>query len=129
MLVRAAVDSYIHRMTRVLLLLLLAWVAIAPALASACAAGCEMGAAEHSDHNPAVSGMDCHGSQTSADAPGPLDPPDSAMAAGCLVAATASIAAPVIATDSIWLRPEHPLSIPVLPSSRSPAPPDKPPRA
>lgn len=117
-------------MNRILLSLLLAWVAIAPALANACAVGCEM----HSDmkqqqHQNAASDMDCHGSDTGDKGSGSSDHMNGMMAAGCLLAAAASV--PTAAT-LVWngqRATEHPTSLFLVPPSISTAPPDKPPRA
>ena len=117
-------------MRRVLLSLLLAWVALAPVLANACAVGCAM----HSEpmqqqQQDASDGMDCHGSDTRNEGSGSSDTANGMMAAGCLLASTAS--APASAVELVNAEPmsEQPTSYSLLPSSISSAPPDKPPRA
>lgn len=119
-------------MRRILLSLLLAWVTLAPVLANACAVRCEMHPQtmqqEHQDAAAEV-GMDCHGSDASQDGGESPDQPDGMMAAGCLLAATASVTSPVLAVWNDERASEHPTSLSLLPPSVSSAPPDKPPRA
>lgn len=117
-------------MRRILLSLLLAWVTFAPVVANACAVQCEM----HSDttmqhQQEAADGMDCHGSEAPDEGSGSSDTLNGMMAAGCLLAATASMPSSVLVLSNVERISEHPTSLFFLPSSVSSAPPDKPPRA
>lgn len=117
-------------MRRVLLSLLLAWVTFAPAVANACAVQCEM----HSEtmqqqQQNAADGMDCHGSDAREEGSGSSNALNGMMAAGCLLAATVSVPNSVVVFLNAKPISEHPTSPFLLPSSISPAPPDKPPRA
>lgn len=123
-------------MKRILISLLLAWVAVAPGIASACAAGCEMDThidmASHVDNDtrtPAPDVWDCHGSQAGQDVPGPLDVPDiGAMAAACMVAA--AVLMPSVLVTPLHFEPagEHASAVLLPQSSIRSAPPDKPPQ-
>ena len=92
---------------RILVAILLAWVSIAPAIANACAAGCETG--ESSMHQASggtpdahASGVpDCHGVGDERDTSNPPD--DSAMEAACLVASAASLPSAAVVLDRIEL--------------------------
>ena len=117
-------------MKRILLSLLLAWVAIAPVLASSCAVSCDLqvGAMDQ-PQEPSASGMDCHGSDAGKDETGSPEMPSALMAAGCLLAATASAPSASIALWNVELATDHPIAIFAVPPSVSSAPPDHPPRA
>ena len=81
---------------RLLIVLLVAWIGIAPAIANSCAAGCQMsGASMHSDHDSqphsdASSAPDCHGQDGHQDKKAP---DGSSMVVACFVAASAAIPA------------------------------------
>lgn len=114
-----------------MLSLLLAWAALAPVLANACAVRCEMhSGTPHQQQEEAADGMDCHGSGDARDeGSGPSDTLNAAMAASCLLAATASMPSSVVVLSCADLTCENPTSPFLLPSSVSSAPPDEPPRA
>ncbi|MBB6094987.1 hypothetical protein HNQ60_003874 [Povalibacter uvarum] len=116
-------------MRRVLLSLLLAWVALAPVVANACAVQCEMhpGAMQHQQE--ARDGMDCHGSEAPDEGSGSSGTFNGMMAAGCFLAATASVPSSIVVLSNVEPVSERPTSLFLLPSSVSSAPPDKPPRA
>ena len=122
--------GYIAAMKRILLSLLLAWVAIAPVLASSCAMRCELQvSAVEQPQETSASGMDCHDSDAGKDESGSPDMPGALMAAGCLLAATASAPSASVALWNVELATDHPAAIFPVPPSVSSAPPDKPPRA
>lgn len=116
-------------MRRVLVSLLLAWVTLAPMVANACAVQCEMHSEAMQQHLHAVDGMDCHGSDNHDEGSRSTGTHNGMMAAGCLLAAAASMPSPVVVLLNAEPVSEHPLSLFLLPSSVSSAPPDKPPRA
>lgn len=122
--------SNIIRMKRFVLSLLLAWVAVAPVLANACAVRCEMRSdAMQQQHQDAASDMDCHGSDGNKEGSGSSDHLGGFMAAGCLLAAAASAPTPAIVLWNAESAAEHPDSLFLVPPSVTSAPPDKPPRA
>lgn len=122
--------SNISPMRRVLLSLLLAWVALAPVLANACAAECEMHSetVQPQDENGAAD-MDCHGSANGENNSGSSDHLNGMMAAGCLLAATTSVPNPAVVLVNAERVSCYPTTLFLLPPSASSSPPDKPPRA
>lgn len=119
-------------MRRMLLSLLLAWVALAPVLANACAVECQMHSdtVQQQDENGAAE-MDCHGSVSGEDnsgSSGSSDHLNGMMAAGCLLAATASVPSPTVVLLNAERASGYPTTLFLLPPSISSSPPDKPPR-
>ncbi len=118
---------------RILLALLLAWTAIAPAIASSCAAGCEArtGSMQHHAHeqpdttSPDV--PDCHGIVN--EQPDSNTPEGGTMELACLVASIASIPSAALPLVKVDLASE-PRSVVLLPavSFHTSAPP-RPPQA
>jgi hypothetical protein len=122
---------------RLLLTLLLAWLAIAPAIANSCATDCESMSAPSAHHAPGEDAdlgqgagiPDCHDASNSN---GPDDskmPDGGSMAAACLVAAAVSVPTSSFSGIAIDVDSEHG-SFVLLPSvSFQTSPPNKPPQA
>ena len=99
---------------RLLLALLLAWTAIAPAIANSCAAGCETveGSMHRSTHGHAANVSDCHGN---ANERGDSNvPDDGSMEIACLIASAASLPSSSVSLAQIDL-PSEPRSAVLLP--------------
>jgi hypothetical protein len=120
---------------RILLSLLLAWLAIAPAIANSCAAECGSGA--RSAHYGAEllmeveqSGLpDCHGRQGS-DEPADTQLPDGgSMAAACFVAGAVSMPSSFVPGLKIDMDTERYSAVLVPAASFETCPPIKPPQA
>jgi hypothetical protein len=133
-----AAARYIGGVTkRLLLILLLAWLAIAPAIANSCAAGCgtmsppsaHQLAGEAADLGQGAGIPDCHDASNSK---GPDDskmPDGGSMAAACFVAGAVSLPAASFSGIAIDVDSEH-RSFVLLPSvSFQTSPPIKPPQA
>ena len=117
---------------RLLIVLLVAWIGIAPAIANSCAAGCQMsGVAMHGGDNSQphsdVSGTpDCHGQNDHQDT---KVPDGGAMVVACFVAAATAIPAisfPVLNIEIASVR--HPLVL-LPPLTFETSAPIKPPQA
>ncbi len=121
-------------MSRMLLLLLLTWVALAPTVANACVADCGMAAADHVSGRadvPPGGALDCHTAIASDGGPRDSEPTHLkfGMDAACLVAGLASIAGPILTPSAFVAGVDHSPSALRFPSSRTTAPPQKPPQA
>jgi hypothetical protein len=126
-------------MKRILLTLLLAWVAIAPAFANACAADCEsrnMAASldqpPEADHSDAASldVPDCHGTPIDDGEPAdPHGPGNASMVASCYFAAAASMSGPASLCLIVDVVVQRSTSVLLSPTPIIPAPPEKPPQA
>jgi hypothetical protein len=117
---------------RFLLALLLAWTAIAPAIASSCAAGCESdaGSMHHSnDRSPTdEAGIpDCHGAENDHDDSNTSQ--NGAMELACLVASAASLPSSSIAQLEIHFSSEQRASVLLPPLSFQTSAPPRPPQA
>jgi hypothetical protein len=133
-----AAARYIAGVTkRLLLTLLLAWLAIAPAIANSCATGCETMSAS-SAHHLASAGADlgqgsdvpdCHDASNGNGSDDTKMPDAGSMAAACFVAGAVSVPAASFAGIAIDVDSEY-RSFVLLPSaSFQTAPPNKPPQA
>ena len=104
---------------RLLVALLLAWTAIAPAIANSCAAGCETVAGSthrsthgHADDSEASNVPDCHG--TANERGDSNVPDDGSMEIACLIASAASLPSSSVSLAQIDL-PSEPRSAVLLP--------------
>jgi hypothetical protein len=116
---------------RILLALFLGWTAIAPAIASSCAAGCGISAgAMHHDmeHAPDASDLpDCHGDANDRD--GSTMPGGDSMAAACFVAAAATLPSASLSVLNLDAPSAQRSCVLLPPLSFETSAPDEPPRA
>ena len=117
--------------SRILLTILLAWTAIAPAIANSCAAGCQIGAASErhlADERSEASGVpDCHGAGNQHE---DTEIPDGgSMAVACFVASAASIPCFFSTVATIDIASEHHVLVLLPPLSFETSAPTKPPQA
>lgn len=119
-------------MTRTPILLFLVWFTIAPAIANACAMGCESDSSG-SVHYAEPSGgdmPDCHdASNERNDESGATTHDAASMAAACLVAAAAPMPAPGFSALIIEIDTHLSSALLLPPASFEASPPSKPPRA
>jgi hypothetical protein len=120
---------------RILLSFLLAWLGIAPAVASSCVAECQMSgdSAHAADHKtqPDVSGVpDCHGKAGQHEQNQNKQMPDgSSMAVACFVAAAVAIPTVAVPSVTIDLISEQRFAVLLPPLSFETSAPIKPPQA
>lgn len=118
---------------RILSVLLVAWIAIAPAIANSCAAGCDTGAA--SMHHPANESVDrnasdvpdCHGDANQRD--NSNMPEGGSMVVACFVASAASLPSSSISVVKIEVASEQRSSVLLPPLSFQTSAPARPPQA
>lgn len=121
---------------RIFMCLLLAWVAIAPAIAGACASECDtmMSASAGDDgthHSPEQSStpMDCHDAGKGDHTNDTQTPDGSSMEVACFVAGAVSLPGTFMTAVAIDLDTEHASFILVPSVSFETSPPIKPPQA
>jgi hypothetical protein len=133
-----AASSYIaDAMKRILLSFLLACFAVAPAIANACAGGCESSSSASAHHaadadagSTALDILDCHGASSAGNVPDDTTMPDGVpMASACLVAAAASMPAPMFSALILEIDTQRYSAVLLLPASFEATPPIKPPKA
>ena len=118
---------------RILIVVLVAWIGIAPAIANACAARCQMSSATTHDvsdepsHSNVSSVPDCHG--TNDHEQDPKMPDGGAMVIACFVAASTAISAFTVPVMTIDIASMQHASVLLPPVSFETSAPTKPPQA
>lgn len=118
---------------RILIVVLVAWIGIAPAIANACAARCQMSAAsthggsDEQSQSDAGGVPDCHG--TNDHEQEPKMPDGGSMVIACFVAASAAISAFTVPVMKIDIASMQHASVLLPPLSFETSAPTKPPQA